>query len=38
MKKAVVDGIISMAFTSLEEFHQRKLHTVNLCPQPEGTY
>ena len=25
-KKAVVDGIMPMAFTSLEEFHQRKLH------------
>ena len=25
-KKAVVDGIMPMAFTSLEEFHQHKLH------------
>ena len=25
-KKAVIDGIMPMAFTSLEEFHQHKLH------------
>ena len=25
-KKAVIDGIMPMVFTSLEEFHQRKLH------------
>ena len=25
-KKSVVDGIMPMAFTSLEEFHHRKIH------------
>ena len=25
-KKAIADGIMPTAFTSLEEFHQRKLH------------
>ena len=36
-KKGIIDKIMPMAFTSLVEFHQRKLHPpLCLCSQFEG--